>query len=373
MPGARGLVVLRVRVRPATIRRVKCRAHRVRSMYAGVDLGATRCRATVADADGVELSRVERSTPRSSGIAVTECVLATLRAACEEAGVDPAALRATGIGSMGPLDLAAGTVEQPPNLPVERVPLRGPVAELVGGEVYLHNDTTAGVIGERYYGQRVPDDIVYLTISSGIGAGVAVDGRVLRGWDGNAGEVGHFVVDPDGRLTCGCGRPGHWEAYCAGENVPRFARLLAADRPEAAAASPLPLSPPFPVAGADGPTADEAAVFDPTDPDAEVGFEAAAVFAAAADGDEFATHVLDRVARLNAVGVTDVVHAFAPLVVFVGGAVALRNTEAVIEPIRERIQQSVITNVPEVRATTLGEDAVLKGALASALTGGTGE
>ncbi len=330
-------------------------------MYAGVDLGATRCRAVVADADGTVVGRAERSTPRESGIAVTEAVLSTVRAACSEAGVDPGALLAVGVGSIGPLDLAAGTVERTPNLPVERIPLRGPLSELVGGEVYVHNDTTAGVIGERYYSDRAPDDMVYLTISSGIGAGVAVDGHVLRGWDGNAGEVGHYIVDPDGRLACGCGRSGHWEAYCAGENVPRYARLLAAEWPDAAAASPLALSPPFPARG-DG--------FDPSDPDATLEFAAPAVFEAAEDGDPFAERVLDRVARYNAVGVANVVHSFAPLVVYVGGAVALRNPEWVIDPVRERLQETVITNVPDVRPTTLGEDAVLRGALASALTGG---
>ncbi len=339
--------------------------------YAGVDLGATRCRAVVADAAGDVVGRAERPTPRDSGIAVTEAVLATLREACDAAGTDPTTLRAVGVGSIGPLDLAAGTVERPANLPgVERIPLRGPVAELVGGgDVFVHNDSTAGAIGERYYSERTPDDMVYLTISSGIGAGVAVDGRVLRGWDGNAGEVGHYVVEPDGDLVCGCGQSGHWEAYCSGDNIPRHARLLAADHPESAAASPLPLDPPFAVADGAAVTGSDDA-FDPTDPDAVPSFDAAAVFEAAAAGDDFADRVLERTARYNAVGVTDVVHSFAPLVVYVGGAVALRNPERVVDPIRERIQDSVITNVPDVRESSLGEDAVLRGALASAITGG---
>jgi len=340
-------------------------------MYAGVDLGATRCRAVVADADGTIVGRAERPTPRESGIAVTEAVLSTVRAACADAGIDPGSVRAVGVGSIGPLDLAAGTVERTPNLPAERIPLRGPLAELVDGEVYVHNDTTAGVIGERYYSDRAPDDMVYLTISSGIGAGVAVDGHVLRGWDGNAGEIGHYVVDSTGRLACGCGRAGHWEAYCAGENIPRYARLLAAEWPETAAASPLPLAPPFPVVDADTSAADGDA-FDPSDPDDTPDFAAPAVFEAAAAGDEFAERVLDRVAGYNAIGVTNVVHSFAPLVVYVGGAVALRNPEWVIDPVRERLQETVITNVPDVRPTTLGEDAVLRGALASALSGGVG-
>ena len=335
-------------------------------MYAGVDLGATRLRAAVGDAEGAVVGRAERSTPGASGIAVTEAVLETVRTACDRAAVTPASVQAVGVGSIGPLDLAAGTVERPANLPVERVPLRGPLSELVDGPVYVHNDTTAGVIGERYYSARAPDDMVYLTISSGIGAGVSVDGRVLRGWDGNAGEVGHHVVDPAGRLTCGCGRAGHWEAYCSGANVPRYARLLAADHPAEATDSPLPLEAPFP--STDGGTER----FDPSDPESRPEFEAPAVFEAASEGDAFAGRVLERVADWNAVGVTNVVHSFAPLAVYVGGAVALNNPERVIDPVRERLQETVMTNVPDVRPTTLGEDAVLRGALASALTGGLG-
>jgi glucokinase len=310
--------------------------------YAGVDLGATRVRAVVGGPDGVA-GRAERATPRGpGGVAVTEAVLATLREACETAGVAPGDLLGVGIGSIGPLDLAAGSVEDPANLPVERVPLTGPVGELVDAPVSLHNDTAAGVIGERYYSDRSPDDMVYLTISSGVGAGVAVDGRVLSGWDGNAGEVGHYVVDPRGRAKCGCGRRGHWEAYCSGDNLPAYARLLAEDHPEAADSVLAPFEE----------------------------FDAADVFDAAARDDPFADHVVERVADWNAVGLTNVVHAFAPLVVYVGGAVALNNPDQVLDPVRERLAESVITNVPELRPTTLGEDAVVRGALAAAITGG---
>ncbi len=314
--------------------------------YAGVDLGATSVQAVVAGADGAIRGRASLPTPRGpTGIAVTEAVLDALREASRAADLEPSAIEAAGIGSIGPLDLAAGTVENPSNLPVERVPLTGPVAQLIGGDrVHLHNDAVAGLIGERHYSERTPDDMVYLTISTGIGAGVAVDGRVLSGWDGNAGEVGHLVVDPEGRRTCGCGREGHWEAYCSGGHLPEYARLLADDDPGAAADSPLELD----------------------DPE----LSAADVFARAAEGDQFAEGVLDAVAGWNAVGITNLVHAFAPLVISVGGAVALNNPGRVLDPVRERVSEMVMTNVPEIRITEFGADVVVRGALASAITGG---
>jgi glucokinase len=316
--------------------------------YAGVDLGATNIRAVVGDAEGRVVGSNRRGTPRGpTGIAVTEAVLDALRAACADAAVDPTDVVACGIGSIGPLDLAEGSVEDPANLPdtIDRIPLTGPIGQLVDTErVYLHNDTAAGVIGERFHSTRNPDDMAYLTISSGIGAGVCVDGRVVAGWDGNAGEVGHYVVDPQGRMTCGCGKDGHWEGYCSGENIPRYARLLAEDDPSTETALPL------------------------DDPD----FSAADVFEHA-DDDDFAAHVVDQLAHWNAIGVTNLVHSFAPIVVFVGGAVALHNEQRVLDPIRDRVADMVMTNVPDIQLTTLGDDVVVKGALASAMTEGTGD
>lgn len=315
----------------------------MRRYYAGVDLGATNVRAAVATEHGRFLGTADDRTPTGpTGIAVTEAVLDVLREACSSAGVDPADLRSVGIGSIGPLDLAAGTVEGASNLPddIGTVPLVGPVRELVDTDrVTLQNDTTAGVVGERFFSERSPDDVVYLTISSGIGAGVVVDGSVLSGWDGNAGEIGHVVVDPSGRRTCGCGHDGHWEAYCSGENLPGYARDLADDLD----------------VGTDLPVDDSA-------------FSAVDVFEAA-DDDPLAAEVVDRVARWNAIGVANVVHAYAPMVVSVGGAVALNNEAAVVEPIRERLSDLVVGNVPELRLTPLGDEVVVRGAVAMAIGG----
>jgi glucokinase len=313
--------------------------------YAGVDLGATNVRAVVADDGGRELGSDRRGTPRGpNGIAVTEAVLDTLRAAFDDADVAPTATRAVGVGSIGPLDLAAGVIDGPANLPdtIGQVPLTGPIGNLVDAPVYLHNDTNAGVIGERFYSERSPDDMVYLTISSGIGAGVCVDGHVLSGWDGNAGEVGHVTVDAEGRMTCGCGREGHWEAYCSGNNIPRYATYL---HEHTAVETELP-----------------------------VGEDLAApmVFDAVGE-DPLADLLVERLADWNAQGLAAVVQAYAPLVVFVGGAVALHNPELVLDPVRERLDDLVFSNVPDIQLTQLGDDVVVKGALASAMTAGTGD
>jgi glucokinase len=306
--------------------------------YAGVDLGATNVRAAVADEDGTFVGTDRRRTPRTSGQAVTDAVLASVRAACDAAGVDAGSLWAVGVGSIGPLDPDDGAVVQPVNLPdaVKRIELVEPLREAAATErVVLYNDATAAAVGERFYGDGTTDDLVYFTISTGIGAGAIVDGNVLQGFGGNAAEVGHLVVDSDGEMTCGCGHDGHWEAYASGENIPEYARSLA---PEVDGDTVLPLD----------------------DPE----FSAADVFAAA--GDPLADLVVKRVTDWNAIGVANVVHAYAPSLVCVGGTVARENAARVVAPLEARVADLVMTTPPDVRLSAF-DDTVLRGAVASAI------
>ena len=306
--------------------------------YAAVDLGASNIKAVVGDGEGTVVSRARRRTPRGpDGDAVADAMVAATRAALDDAGVAPTAVARCGVGSIGPLDKAAGQLGRSANLGpnVDRVPLAEPLGELLDAEVTVVNDANAGVIGERFYADRSPDDMAYLTISSGIGAGVAVDGRVLSGWDGNAAEVGHDTLEVGG-ITCGCGAEGHWEAYCSGTNIPRHARYV---HETEGVPTELPLD-----------EIDAKDVFD------------------AADEDPLADRVIERMQAFNAAGIADLVHAYAPLVVYVGGAVARNNPERVVDPVRERLPELVMTNVPELRLTSLGDEAVVRGALAAAIT-----
>jgi len=307
---------------------------------AGVDLGATNLRIAVADENGEVLATERASTPQGSdGSAVAKAIGETLDATTDRAGVSPASLTAVGIGTIGPLDRDGGIVVDPPNVPADRIPVVAALSDVLDAPITMHNDATTAAAGEQRFADT-PPNAVYLTISSGIGAGAVVDGSVLSGWRGNAAEVGHFVVEPGGR-RCGCGGTGHWEAYCSGTAIPEYARHLHDGAP-----TDLPLEAPA--------------------------FSAADVFAAAG-GDALADRTLERVAAFNALGVAALVHAYAPIAVYVGGGVALNNPEFVVDGLRDRLADHVMTNVPEIRLTTLGDDAVLQGALASAMTGGTGD
>ncbi len=313
--------------------------------YAGIDLGATNVKAIVGDEKGRITGRGRRQTPQGAdGEAVTETVGDCLVAAANDAGVEPTDIAACGVGSVGPLDTVAGGVGDSPNLAarIERVPLVDPISARFEAPVSLYNDAVAGVIGERFYADHPPSNMAYLTISTGVGAGVVVDGTVLAGWHGNAAEVGHWMVEPGG-LTCGCGVDGHWEAYCSGSNIPNHARHLhKTEEPD----TDLPL--------------------------ASDGFDAADLFGAAGD-DALADRVIDACASYNAVGVANLVHAYTPEILSIGGAVARNNPELVVDPLRERVPPLVTSQVPEIRLTGLGEETVVRGALAAVLTEGTGD
>lgn len=313
-------------------------------LVGGVDLGATNLRAAVADGEGVVLGRVRTGTPAGDGEAVTRTVLETLDEACQRVSVaavadplEPSDLSAVGVGSIGPLDRAAGAADDPPNVAAEWIPLVDPLQAHCGCEVTLVNDCVAGAIGERYFADGGPN-LVYVTLSTGVGAGAIVDGQPLQGHQGNAAEMGHVVVEPRGR-ECGCGGAGHWEAYAGGGAVPGFARELAHAE-------------------------DIQTELDVAKLDARTAFESA---------DPLAERVRDRLGSYNARGVAAAIHAFDPTAVLLGGAIAVNNPETVLEPIRERLPGLLAVDAPPVRLASLGDDAVLKGAVAAALTGGTGD
>jgi len=133
-------------------------------------------------------------------------------------------IAAVGCAVPGPLDRAKGAIVHSPNLGWHHLPLGELLADRLGAPVGLDDDASAGALGEARYGVgRGADPFAYLTVSSGIGMGVIVGGRSLRGAHGLAGEIGHLVVDPSGP-RCACGRRGDVEAFAGGASLARRAR-----------------------------------------------------------------------------------------------------------------------------------------------------
>ncbi|MDQ3404902.1 MAG: ROK family protein, partial [Actinomycetota bacterium] len=192
----------------------------------GLDIGGTKLAAGVVDHDGTVRSFLVTPTRKEEGPGPVLSRLFALGAkALAESTVDSAALAGVGIGCGGPLDPGVGTVHEPPHLPGWRhVPVASKVRAAFGVPAVLDNDAAAAALAEHRFGAgRGLAHLVYLTISTGVGGGVIIDGTPYRGATGNAAELGHLTVRRGGRL-CGCGRSGCLEAYVSGSAIAARAR-----------------------------------------------------------------------------------------------------------------------------------------------------
>src|SRR5437763_11171764 len=186
----------------------------------GGDLGGTKILAGVVARDGSVVRRHERPTPQDS----QEHVLAELEAAVTELRDD--SVTAVGFGAPSPIDQANGVVVRCVNLPLENAPLRDRMHERFGIPVGLDNDANAAAIGEwRAGAARGEDDLLMLTLGTGVGGGVISGGRPFRGRNGVGAELGHVVVVHGGRPCRGaCTGHGHLEAYVSGNAATAAAR-----------------------------------------------------------------------------------------------------------------------------------------------------
>ncbi|MGH2456518.1 MAG: ROK family protein [Candidatus Limnocylindria bacterium] len=196
-----------------------------------IDLGGTRIRAAYVSPDLVVACRRAVDTRDEDGVdAVVERICRLARDTLDEARAgglpDPVG---AGISSPGPLDPWRGVVVAPPNLAGwVNVPLAARVEQAVGLPAFLERDTNVAVMAEWRHGAgRGAQDVIYVTVSTGIGGGIVIDGRPLIGKDGTAGEVGHLTVELDGPI-CGDGAPGHVEAIGSGTAIAREGRALLA-------------------------------------------------------------------------------------------------------------------------------------------------
>ena len=267
-----------------------------------IDLGGTQIRAAHVSPDLTVSCRRALETRDEEGVeAVIDRICAAARTVRDEAqqtGLpDPVGV---GISSPGPLDPWNGIVIAPPNLAGwVNIPLAARVEEAVGLPTYLERDTNAAVIGEwRYGAAKGADDVIYLTVSTGLGGGMVVNGRPLIGKDGTAGEIGHMTVDIDGPL-CGDGQPGHAEAIGSGRAIAREGRAL--------------------VKNGEAPGLALLAA------DAEV--DAALVARAADEGDAACQRVLDRAWVAIGAMCASLVNAMNPEVIVLGGSIGCNRPE----------------------------------------------
>jgi glucokinase len=307
--------------------------------YIAVDLGGTNIRAALFSPENpVILSRVSVPTEAHLGVEVVlDRIYRTILKVMPE---DRTLVCGVGIGAPGPVDPHRGLLIQGPNLPGWiNIPIRDRLEERLKIPVRLGNDANLAALGEWQFGAgQGTNDLIYITISTGIGGGIICDGRLLVGVHGLAGEPGHITIVPDGPV-CGCGGRGHLEAVASGPAIARRAReLLGQDK-----GSSILLA----LCGND-----------PSRMDAKL------VSAAAQQGDELARSVFREAGGYIGRAVADMLALLNPSMIIIGGGVS-RAGDLLLDPVRQAVRDhamnpSYLENL-QITTAALRDDAGLFG------------
>jgi glucokinase len=192
----------------------------------GIDLGGTNLRAAALDKDGKMLAKIAGSTPLAEGPGpvVDDMALAVEKLREQFGSKDLAGI---GAGVPGNIDMARGVIVGWGNMPIfNGYAMRDELSKRLGTKVILENDANAAALGEQWMGAgRGVDDLVLLTLGTGVGGGIIANGKILHGHVGMAGELGHITVSPNGN-PCGCGNRGCLEKHASATAVSAMARLL---------------------------------------------------------------------------------------------------------------------------------------------------
>jgi glucokinase len=310
-----------------------------KSFVIGIDLGGTKINGALADLEGKVLSKFTMPTNASEGEqAVLGRIVEVIETVIEKANKTVDEIKTIGIGSPGPLDAKAGIIITTPNLPFRNFQLVKPIIEKFNIPTFLDNDANVAAIGEYMLGSgKGTTNMIYITVSTGIGGGAILDGRVYRGSTSNALEVGHMTIVPDGP-RCNCGNNGCIEALASGTAIARQAR-------EAIAAG-LETS----LSGLDVVTSYE-------------------VYKEAQAGDKVSKDILDKSFNYLGIAVANIITSFDPEMFVIGGGVSQMGDvlfDKVQQVVNKRCFKSMSENCKIVPAG-LGTDAGVMGAVALAL------
>lgn len=280
----------------------------------GIDIGGTKLAVSLGDDQGV-IQRRSRRPIEASGEPEADVarIAGDVRTLLRDAGVAREDVAAIGVSAPGPVDVERGILVDPPNLPGwGTVPLAALLGEALGGPVALENDANAAALAEWRFGAgRGRSNVIYLTMSTGIGGGLILDGRLYRGHHSSAGEIGHIPLEGEGAV-CACGLRGCFEAYAGGAAWTRRLREIA---PESSGVVEL--------AGGRARVTPEHLV------------------TAAHAGDAFALAEFDRWCDIVARGIAVLVFTLAPERVILGTIAVAGGEELCFAPLRERLRERV--------------------------------
>lgn len=259
----------------------------------GVDIGGTTCKIGLFDMSGTKLESWEIPTDlRDNGSAILSDIAAAVLGKIEERGISKENVQGIGLGVPGPVR-RDGTVLKCVNLGWGVFNVENALSEQTGLAVKAGNDADVAAMGEMWQGAAAGHrDVVMITLGTGVGGGVIVNGQMAAGHHGAAGEIGHIIVNPDETDLCGCGKRGHLEQYASATGIVHMAmrKLAVEERPTV-------------LTGIEPLTAKD-------------------IFDAAKGGDTVARELVDRLCEILAIAMADISNVADPEVYVIGGGVS---------------------------------------------------
>ncbi len=305
----------------------------------GIDLGGTNIVAGVVDDHYTILATAKRKTnlPRPADDIISD-MAAVAKEAVEKANMTMQEVRYIGVGCPGTCNQETGIVEYSNNLRFDKVPLKAKLEELTGKPVCVENDANAAALGEALAGAgKGAKSCVCITLGTGVGSGVVLDGKVYDGFNFAAAEIGHTVIVVDGE-PCTCGRHGCWEAYASATALVRQTKAAMQEHPDSQMHN---------VAREQGRVNGRTA------------------FDAMRRGDAAAKQVVDTYIRYTACGLANVVNIFQPEVLCIGGGIC-NEGDTLLIPLKEMLEQERYSKYSERQTrlcvATLANDAGIIGA-----------
>lgn len=300
----------------------------------GIDLGGTNIKGAFLDRDGHTLEKISITTNADKGAQVVIArILHVIDELIQWAEVDKSHIAGIGIGVPGQIDYDRGEVLFAPNLGWRNVFITDEIARATGLPVYLDNDGNVAALGEMWCGAgKGYSDIIALTIGTGIGGGIILRGKVLRGITGSAGEVGHMIMQENGPL-CNCGKRGCLETLSSASAILRKARESIENSKKTSLVEYSQL-------------------------------EAKDIFKAAESGDQIALDIINESARWLGIAIANLINVLNPQLVVIGGGVA-RAGDILINPIRRVALENaleVAAKAVKIVPAQLGNDAGCIGA-----------
>ncbi len=307
----------------------------------GIDLGGTNAAAGVVDKEYKIVGKCSVPTGAKDGVdAIIENIATAAKGAIADAGLTLDDIESIGIGSPGAIDAKNGVVDFASNLGFEHTPLASLVsAKLDNKPVHVENDANVAAYAEYVAGAaKGVDNCVTITLGTGVGGGMIINGKIYSGFNNKGGEFGHIVIERDG-WPCGCGRRGCWESYASVSGLIKLTKQeMLADR--------------------------TSVMWELVDGDIEK-VNGLTSFNAMRKNDPAGMYVVRSYLKSVAVGIIDVINILQPEVLCIGGGIS-KEGDYLLKPIREMVKNELFTRksdaATDIRIAALGNDAGIIGA-----------